>query len=369
MKLAIILGTRPEIIKFSPIIREAERRNIEYLIIHSNQHYSYEMDEIFFKELSLRKPDHNLRIGSGTHAQQTLSTLLPLETILPCEKPDIVLVQGDTNTALAGSLATSKTRFPLAHVEAGLRSFDRRMPEETNRIIADHLSDYLFPPTETAMNNLREEGIGRRPLLRENGMTEIKIKITGNTSVDATLQNSTLAEKSNYLEKQGLSKKQFILATAHRAENVDHPSFLPKLLKSLEILSDQLSLPVFYPMHPRSREIAKRNGYLVNSRKVILSEPVGYLEFLCLEKNARLILTDSGGVQEEACTLGIPAVVLRKSSDRPEAIESGAAVLADPEEESLIPACNKMLLAKNWKNPLGQGNAAEKILDCLEGKD
>jgi len=360
-KIAVAFGTRPEIIKCSPLIRELEAAGSDYFIVHSNQHYSYELDRVFLEELKLPKPKYNLEAGSGTHAEQTGRIMLGVEKAFAKEKPDVVFVQGDTNTVLATALAAYKIGVFIGHVEAGLRSFDRRMPEEANRVLTDHLSDYLFAPTEAAKKNLLDEGVGRHALITARGSFTPKIFVTGNTSVDAALQNLKLAEESrrSTLEDYGLKRGGYYLVTAHRAENVDDAATFKEFLKAFGELAKEKT--VLYPIHPRSRK--RMEEFKLKAPKgVKLVEPPGYLEFLLLEKNALVILTDSGGIQEEACTLGIPCVVLRKSSDRPESMQAGGAALGGTEAKSIIAAFEKIKSAKKWTNPYGDGHAARRIV-------
>ncbi|NYZ75463.1 UDP-N-acetylglucosamine 2-epimerase (non-hydrolyzing) [Candidatus Micrarchaeota archaeon] len=363
MKIAIALGTRPEIIKLSPVIRELEARAADYFIIHSNQHYSYEMDRIFFEELELPKPKYNLGVRSASNAKQIAQMMQEMEEILLKEKPDVLFVQGDTNTVLASAIAAHKIGILIAHIEAGLRSFDRRMPEEANRIIVDHISDYLFPPTNEAKLNLRREGIGLKEMITWRGPFTPKIFVTGNTSVDATKQNLDLAEETfpNYVESLGLKPKEYLLVTAHRAENVDRPEVLKEFLEAFREISTETNKKVIYPIHPRTRKRVEEFGLTTKGIKII--DPPGYLEFLLLQKSAACILTDSGGVQEEACTLGIPCVVLRKSSDRPESISAGGAILGGVEKNEIKKAFGTIQSAKSWPNPYGNGFAARQIVD------
>ncbi len=358
-----MLGTRPEIIKLSPLIRELEARGADYFTVHSNQHYSYELDKVFFDELSLPAPDHALGAKSGSHARQTGRIMEGVEGVFAKEKPDAVFVQGDTNTVLAGALAAYKLGVFIAHVEAGLRSFDRRMPEEANRVMTDHVSDYLFAPTEQAKKNLESEGVGKHELITWRGAFTPKIFVSGNTSVDAANQNLGLAEETfpNYLESLGLSEKEYLLVTAHRAENVDEKETFKEFLQAFNELADETGKKTVYPVHPRSKKRIQEFG--LNTGNVELIEPPGYLEFLLLEKGAHRILTDSGGVQEEACTLGVPCVVLRKSSDRPESIGAGAARLGGVTRESIKAAFHELDSVKKWENPYGDGNASKNIVD------
>jgi UDP-N-acetylglucosamine 2-epimerase (non-hydrolysing) len=242
--ITIILGTRPEIIKMSPVVRECEKQGLDYFILHTGQHYSYNLDKVFFEDLELPEVKYNLDVGSGTHAEETAKMLTGIEKVLLKEKPDIVLVEGDTNTVLAGALAATKLHIKVGHVEAGLRSYDRQMPEEINRILADHVSDYLFAPTEKAKGNLLKEGI-----------EEDKIFVTGNTIVDAVNQNLEIAErKADIVNNLNLSSKEYFLVTAHRQENVDNKKRLEGILEGLKLIHEEFNLPIIYPIHPERPE-------------------------------------------------------------------------------------------------------------------
>lgn len=351
--IAIILGTRPEIIKQSPIIRECIAKHLDYFILHTGQHYSYEMDRTFFLELELPEPKYNLDVGSGTHAEQTGRIMTGIEKVLMEEQPDIVLVQGDTNTVLAGALAAAKLHIKVGHVEAGLRSFDRMMPEEINRVVADHISDYLFAPTETARQNLLNEGIDEK-----------KIFVTGNTIVDAVFQNMDIAKKrANILS---IRPKNYFLVTAHRQENVDSPEHLKNIIRGLEAIHEEYSQPVIFPMHPRTRKMVEQFNIQLSGITVI--EPTGFLEFLQLESNARLILTDSGGVQEESCILGVPCVTLRNTTERPETIDVGANMLVGTRPEQILKGVKEMLnKQRHWENPYGDGSSSVSIVNSISG--
>ncbi|MBN1324567.1 MAG: UDP-N-acetylglucosamine 2-epimerase (non-hydrolyzing) [Methanotrichaceae archaeon] len=354
MTIAIILGTRPEIIKMAPVIRECKRRDLDYDVIHTGQHYSYEMDRIFFEQLELPLPEYNLDVGSGNHGLQTGRILVEAEKVLMAERPDVVLVQGDTNTVMAGALAASKLHIKVGHVEAGLRSLDRRMPEEINRIVADHVSDYLFPPTEISKQNLLKEGI-----------SEAKINVVGNTIVDSVYQNRAIASrKVNMLKELGLDPKGYFLVTAHRAENVDDRSRLGEIIRGLELVGSEFSAPVVFPMHPRTRKMVQEFGLHLDGIRAI--EPLGFLEFLQLEAESRLILTDSGGVQEEACILGVPCVTLRDNTERPETVEVGANLLVGALSGRILEGVRGMMDAENgWRNPFGEGRAGEMIVELV----
>lgn len=359
MKIALILGTRPEIIKMSPVIKECEKRNLEYVVLHTGQHYDYKLDKIFFKELGLSPESVNLNIGSGTHGQSTGKMLIGIEKALVQKNPDIALIQGDTNTVLAGALAAVKLHIKLGHVEAGLRSYDRKQPEEYNRIVADHVSDMLFVPTKKSKQTLLNEGIDKN-----------RIFMTGNTIVDSIYQALKIAKiKSKILEELDLQKNNYFLVTMHREENVDDKNKLIGVMNGLKNISKEYDLPIIYPLHPRTRKKIKEFGLeksVSEIKNLKLIEPVGFFDILMLEKNVKLVLTDSGGVVEEACILGVPSVSLRYKSDRPETIDIGASTLSGCEPERILKMTKLMVKRKNnWKNPFGDGRAGERIIDVI----
>jgi UDP-N-acetylglucosamine 2-epimerase (non-hydrolysing) len=357
MKAAIILGTRPEIIKMSPVIRELEHQELDYFILHTGQHYSYSMDRLFFEELDLPEPKYNLDVGSGTHAEETAKMLTGVETVLVEEKPDVVLVEGDTNSVLAGALAAVKLGVKVGHVEAGLRSYDRGMPEETNRVLTDHMSDFLFAPTEGARRNLLKEGL-----------PDSKIFVTGNTIVDVAVQNSELLNNpSDTLNNLKAEDNDYFLVTAHRQENVDNRERFQGILDGLRLIREEFGLPLIYPIHPRAKK--KISEFALNPEGVTLIEPVGYLRFLRLESKAKLILTDSGGIQEEACILVVPCVTLRDNTERPETLEVGSNVLAGTRPQEIVKMTRLMLgKSKSWKNPFGDGTTGKTIVKILRHK-
>jgi len=355
-KICIVIGTRPEVIKMSPVIRYCVDNNLNFFIVHSNQHYSYEMDKIFFEELSLPLPNYNLNVGSSTHGNQTGNILIKIEEILLKEKPFVVLVEGDTNTVLGAALAAIKLHIKVGHIEAGLRSYNRKMPEETNRIVTDHISDYLFTPTKIQERILINEGIDKK-----------KILVVGNTIADAIEQNILIAEeKSKILGKLKLANSKFFLITAHRALNVDHKANLENLLKSIQALAQRYSEKIIYPIHPRTRKMIDNFGFNDYLKEIDVIDPVGYFDFLVLQKNARLILTDSGGIQEEACILGVPCVTLRDETERPETVNVGANMIVGIQKEDVLSGVEHMLKKKkDWKSPYGSGNSSKKIIDVI----
>lgn len=358
MKIALLVGTRPEIIKMSPIIRCLEKEGLSYFLVHTGQHYSVLMDEVFFDELHLPIARYNLGVGSGSHGWQTGRILIEVEEILLKEMPDVVLVQGDTNSVLAGTIAASKLHLKVGHIEAGLRSYDKNMPEELNRILADHSSDYLFAPTKSAVNVLLREGIPQ-----EN------VFLTGNTIVDALLQNVEIAKaRCNVLEKLGLDQKGYFLVTVHRPENVDNKVRLKSILKALQMLYDSFHLPIVFPVHPRTFKML--NTYKLNIPNCVVTiQPMGYLEFIQLEAHAALILTDSGGIQEEACILTVPCVTLRENTERPETVEVGANIITGVASSQVLRSVDEMLRkSKLWPNPFGDGKSAERIIRIITFK-
>jgi UDP-N-acetylglucosamine 2-epimerase (non-hydrolysing) len=358
-RICIVVGTRPEIIKMSPIIRECESKALEYVLIHTNQHYSYSMDKIFFEELQLPEPDYNLEIGSGAHGIQTGRMIIELEKKIIMEKPHIVLAEGDTNTVLAAALSAAKLQIDVGHVEAGLRSFDRTMPEEINRILTDHMSEFLFAPTEISKENLLKESIPKN-----------KIYVVGNTIVDATLYNLEISQKkSSIMEELSINKDGFFLLTLHRQENVDNKERLEKIIESLETIAHRFDMPLVYPIHPRSDKMIKQFGFksrLETIPKIKLIDPVGYLDFLILEKNAKLVLTDSGGVQEETCILNVPCVTLRYNTERPETVDVGKNVVVGVEKEDVLKGVSDMKDRKmSTENPFGDGKTGKKIIEIV----
>ncbi len=354
--IAIVIGTRPEIIKMSPLIRECQKRKLGLFILHTGQHYSYEMDQQFFSDLNIAQPKYNLGVGGQPYRKQVGMMIRQITGVLSGDRPEIVFVQGDTNSVLAAALAANKLRIPVGHHEAGLRSHDLTMLEETNRIITDHISDFLFTPTKDAMANLKDEGIDAE-----------KVHYTGNTVVDACMQNLQIArKKTSPLARLGLQKKKYAVATAHRAENVDNEKRLRGILEGLSLVAANLEMPVIYPIHPRTVNNMKRLK-IGAPKGVRLTEPLGYLDFLCLTESSAIILTDSGGLQEEACILEVPCVTLRENTERPETIDAGLNMLAGTNPGQILACARRMMGQKiQWTNPFGDGKAAERIIDAWQ---
>jgi UDP-N-acetylglucosamine 2-epimerase (non-hydrolysing) len=353
MRLGIVLGTRPEIIKLAPVIEEVRRRGLASFVIHTNQHYDWELDARFFEELELPEPDLNLGVGSGSHGQQTAKMLTAIEAAIEEEGLTHVVVQGDTNSGLAGALAAAKLLRRVAHVEAGLRSYDMRMPEELNRRLIDHIASDLFPPTATARSVLAGESVQGR--IHE---------AWGNTVVDAVLR---------YAPRRGMpiaDRVPRILLTLHRPENVDHEPILRAILGAVGEVADANGLDVVFPAHPRTRERLERFGIELPGR--VDTVPLkSFRELLELQAESRLVMTDSGGVQEESCVLGSPCVVLRSHTDRPETIEVGASRLGGVERRGILRAAEEMLAVRDldWDQPFGDGTASANIVDALVAEE
>jgi len=351
MKVCIILGTRPEIIKFAPIIRECEKRGTDYFIVHTGQHYDYNMDKVFFEDLKLPQAKYNLDVGSGFYGQQLNKMMIKLKEVLTSENPSVVLVLGDTSTTLAGALVAHKLGIKIGHIESGLRSYEI-MFEEVHRVISGIIGDYLFVPTEKSKQNLLKENID-----------ENKIFVTGNSIVDAMYQNIELTN-NKILEKLNIKPNDYIAITAHRPEYVDRKDELSNTLKALEILSNEHK--IIFSIHPRTRKnLTKFN--LKIPEKVITIEPVGYLDFLSLMNNSKLMLTDSGGIQEETCIIKKPCVTLRNATERQETVDVGSNMIAGTDPDKIIECVNIMLnKERNWNNPFGDGRTSQRIMDILE---
>jgi UDP-N-acetylglucosamine 2-epimerase (non-hydrolysing) len=349
MRVGIVLGTRPEIIKLAPVIAKAAERSLERFVIHTNQHYDWEMDAQFFEELELPAPDLNLGVGSGPHGRQTGLMLAAIETAIEEQGLTHVIVQGDTNSGLAGALAGAKLLRRVAHVEAGLRSYDMRMPEELNRRLIDHVARDLFPPTATA-----------RAVLEGESVPGSVHEPTGNTVVDSVLR---------YADRRAVpieEREATILMTLHRPENVDHEPILRAILATVGEVAADHDLDVVFPAHPRTRRRLEEFGVPLPPR-IEFAPLKSFRELLALQAGARLVMTDSGGVQEESCVLGSPCVVLRTHTDRPETLAVGASSLGGVEREGILAAAEEMLAVRDlgWEQPFGDGSASVRILDAL----
>lgn len=352
IKVFSIVGARPQFVKLAVLCRAFDRvgSRAQHKIIHTGQHYDVKMSDVFFSELKIPAPDFHLGIGSGGHGAQTGAMLHKIEEVLLAERPDWVLVYGDTNSTLAGALAASKLHIPAAHVEAGLRSFNRRMPEEINRVVADHVSTLLFSPTQLGMDNLRQEGLESRAMW------------TGDVMYDAVLWARQAASGLDGSNLPVYEARQYALATVHRAENTDDPERLRGIIAALDRVAAEIC-PVYLPIHPRTRKAIEALG--LKSENVHFGEPLSYLEMLRMEAGARLILTDSGGVQKEAYLLGIPCVTLRDETEWTETLENRCNVLTGASPEAIFEAVSRISEAGPWTLPFGKGDAGDIIVDGL----
>jgi UDP-GlcNAc3NAcA epimerase len=351
MKIETVVGARPQFIKAAPVGRALRDAGYLEVLVHTGQHYDDEMADVFFRELEIPTPDVNLEVGSGSHGFQTGQMLMRLEPVLEEEKPDWVLIYGDTNSTLAGALAASKLHVPLAHVEAGMRSYNRAMPEEINRVLADHVSDLLFCPTSTGVENLRREGITRG------------VRLVGDVMYDALqIFLPAARRRSRILEELGIAPRGYALLTAHRAETVDSDSRLTRLLAQV----GKLDLPVVFPVHPRTRKRIESLGLLeALAVSIRVVPPVGYLDMLVLEAEARVVLTDSGGVQREAFFLSVPSIILRSETEWPELVDSGASILAGDDFQAVTMASIPRFPDTRPVDLFGRGDASAKIAGNL----
>ncbi|MBC8122828.1 MAG: UDP-N-acetylglucosamine 2-epimerase (non-hydrolyzing) [Gemmatimonadaceae bacterium] len=354
MRIATVVGARPQFVKAATVSR-AVRVHHHEILIHTGQHYDFGMSQVFFDELQLPAADYNLGVGSASHGVQTARMIEKIEAILLSERPDLVLVYGDTNSTLAAALAAVKMHIPVAHVEAGLRSFNMRMPEEVNRRLTDHISSVLFTPTDLATAHLAREGIVR-------GVYQV-----GDVMVDVLLEQLGSARThSRILRDLGLRPGGYVLATIHRAENTDEPGRLKAILQALH----SAGVPVVFPMHPRTRRCAVDQGLeslLANTSDLQCIEPVGYLDMLLLEQNARRILTDSGGIQKEAYLLGVPCLTVRDETEWQETVASGWNRLVTAEVQAILVALEQEVIPQNRPPCYGDGQAAQRIAGVLAG--
>jgi len=355
MKIVTIIGARPQFIKAAPLSRAIAEHNkanpdaaINEILVHTGQHYDDGMSAIFFRELEIPEPKHHLGIGSGLHGDQTGRMLMAIEKVLLDEKPFWVLVYGDTNSTLAGALAAAKLHIPIAHVEAGLRSFNRRMPEEINRIVADHLSSLLLCPSETARVNLQKEGITQG------------VELVGDVMADAVLFAKEKTKQSSILKNLGLDPKSYLLATVHRAENTDDANRLTNILSAFS----QIDEPIIFPVHPRTRECLESACYQPTSNLKLL-EPVGYFEMIALEQSARMILTDSGGIQKEAYWLEVPCITLRDETEWVETVEAGWNVLTGADSQNILRAVRTFNPPVDHPPLYGDAAAAHRIVRTI----
>jgi len=349
MHILHVVGARPNFVKAAPVLRALKNRSVRQTLVHTGQHYDRNMSDVFFTQLEIPKPDVNLEVGSGSHASQTAEIMRRIEPVLLERKPDIVLVYGDVNSTVAAALVCSKLLIRVGHVEAGLRSFDRTMPEEINRIVTDRLSDVLFTPSEDGDLNLQNEGVPSE-----------KIHRVGNVMIDSLIRFLPLAAKC--LKNEWLG--QFALVTLHRPSNVDDPRNLESILGSLIEVSDKLD--IVFPVHPRTRQ--RIADFKIATRKLHLLEPMPYIEFLALQGRAAVVITDSGGIQEETTYLGIPCLTLRSNTERPVTVTNGTNILVGEDKHKLTSEIKKILSGNAKKGtipPLWDGHAGERIAEVL----
>ncbi len=366
MKIVTIVGARPQFIKAAAVRRaileiDYLKKRIQDILVHTGQHYDYMMDKVFFEELKLPKPDYHLGVGSGSHAKQTGKMLERIEMVLQKERPETVIVYGDTNSTLAGALAAAKVKIPIAHVEAGLRSYNSSMPEEINRLLTDHLSTLLFCPTDQAVRNLMKEGM-------KDGGTRM-VKNVGDVMYDSILYYSKIAEeKSILLEEVGLRSPEYYLATLHRAENTDDPKKLKSVCRALDEIGKRT--PVVLPLHPRTKRIIKGCHLFSQFKNIKFMEPVSYLDMLTLERNAKAILTDSGGVQKEAYWFRVPCFTLREETEWMETVKSGWNVLVGTSVGRIVREVSQKERRRKYPKGnkiFGDGKASQKIVQILLG--
>jgi UDP-N-acetylglucosamine 2-epimerase (non-hydrolysing) len=353
------VGARPNLVKMAPLVAEMARHaEIEQMLLHTGQHYDENMSRIFFEELGLPEPDAYLGVGSGSHAWQTAQVMIGFEKVCQEFEPDLVVVVGDVNSTLACAVTATKLWIPVAHVEAGLRSFDRRMPEEVNRIVTDALSDFLFTTSRDADENLLREGIDAA-----------KIHFVGNVMIDTLLRHRKRAARIEILDRLGLSPRGYALMTLHRPSNVDDPDTLQGILSALDVV--QARLPLVFPIHPRTRKnlvLFGLDAQVAAMKRLILTEPLGYLDFLCLMERARLVLTDSGGVQEETTILGVPCLTLRENTERPVTVTEGTNEVIGSSPQRIVAASMTVLEGKGREGripALWDGKAAERIVRVI----
>lgn len=353
MKILSIVGARPNFMKIKPLYEEFKKRKINQILVHTGQHYDKNMSKVFFEDLELPKPDIFLGVGSGTHGVQTGLMMSKMEEVLLKEKPDLTIVVGDVNSTLAGAIASIKMQIPVAHVEAGYRSFDLKMPEEINRILVDRISQFLFAPTEDAVDNLVSEGIDKK-----------RIFFVGNIMIETLLSNIQKSKKSNILETLSLDSRNYGLMTVHRAENTVDPKKLLELFISLS----EIDTKIIVPLHPRTKIILEESAYLGKIGKNIeITEPLGYIDFLQLMSNSKFILTDSGGIQEEALMLDVPCITLRNNTERVVTLKENANILVgmDPLKLSLAIKGIQKNKRSYPKPPLWDNKVAERIVNTI----
>ncbi|MBI5413549.1 UDP-N-acetylglucosamine 2-epimerase (non-hydrolyzing) [Candidatus Peregrinibacteria bacterium] len=357
LKIIFVAGARPNFMKVAPLMEEFKKcPEFSTILVHTGQHYDEKMSKVFFDELKIPRPDINFEIGAGNHAVQTGKILIAFDDVLEREKPDLVVVVGDVNSTIACALAAVKRGVKVAHVEAGLRSFDWTMPEEINRVLTDRISDFLFCTEDSAVKNLRAEGISKN-----------KIFMTGNVMIDTLLKQKSAAEKSNVLKELKLSDKKYAVATLHRPSNVDDKNALNKIISTLKKVAGKL--PVVFPVHPRTKSHLLTWG--IPTGKIYILDPLGYLDFLKLVSHAKLVMTDSGGIQEETTILGVPCLTLRENTERPVTVKCGTNEIVGTDEKKILAAVEKILKkppAKAKTSKFWDGKVSARIVKVLSAK-
>lgn len=352
IKVVTIVGARPQFIKAAMLSNHFKENNSKEVLVHTGQHYDSNMSSVFFNELVIPRPNYHLQVGSDTHGKQTGKMLLEIESILMKENPDVVLVYGDTNSTLAGALAACKLHIPIAHVESGLRSYNRKMPEEVNRVLTDHVSTWLFCPTHAAVKNLSNEGINKG------------VHLTGDIMYDALIHYQKIAlSKSDILTRLDIKPGRYYVSTIHRAENTDDKKRLKSILEAL----NQLDMPVILPLHPRTKERIKRFNleHLISTKKIKVMEPVSYIDMIALQSQAKAILTDSGGVQKEAYLLGVPCITLRDETEWGETVDARWNQITGADTQKIIESVEDMYVPSNHPNIFGDGTTTKKIYEIL----
>ena len=361
-KIALVVGARPNFIKAAPLIKKLHENEIDFetKLIHTGQHYDRNLSELFFEQLQMPKPDIYLGVGSGTHASQTARIMVEIERSFTDIRPDLVVVFGDVNSTMAAAIVAAKMCIKIAHIEAGLRSFDNTMPEEINRIVTDRLSDYLFVTEQSGLENLKNEGV-----------PEEKIYFTGNIMIDSLVSNLERAQNSDILNQLNLESGNYATVTMHRPSNVDDGEILAGLFKVLSSISKEM--PVVFPCHPRTKNRIEEHGLTkdISGNNIQMLEPLGYLDFLKLQSDSRIVLTDSGGVQEETTYLGIPCVTMRENTERPVTVDIGSNILCGSDPNRIIDVTKEILSGteKNYKVPrLWDGQTAGRIVDIMKSE-
>jgi len=358
MKILSVVGARPNFIKLGALISEIRKHDIAHILVHTGQHYDKKMSKLFFDDLGLPKPDINLNVGSGSYGGQIGNIIAKLEKVLIEKKPDLVVVVGDVNSTFAGALIAKQLGFKVAHVEAGLRSFDLAMPEEINRMLTDRISDFLFTTEESGNTNLLSEGVDKD-----------KIFFVGNVMIDTLLKHKKKSDKSKILKRLNIKKSSYCVLTMHRPSNVDEKENFENIISILDEI--QKRIKIIFPVHPRTKKnilLLNLDKKVKNMKNLIITEPLGYLDFLCLISNARFVITDSGGIQEETTVLNVPCITIRDNTERPVTVEQGTNMLVSTDKGKIIDTCNRVLKGASFKAKIPKfwdGKAAQRVVKVI----